>query len=339
MHASRVLLPALIVLPPAVQDGVPLVFEPEVGRTRHTEIESELRLAGGDLSVTMDGARVDPQYLPELHLETLDRRRVVTRATCERTGERAAFLVRVEELAWTNEGSMGMSMQGHDEKWPWSSSAESPFEGRTLRLEREPGEAARASFADDGEALAAADPAPLLGWSALLPDAPRAPGERWEADGAALGALLELGESLAWEMPPEAAEHLLVEHDERATSGALTLALESVAGGRARASIAGELERRTVQPGDLSRVPVVDGTATDTIVETWTVEGALEWDLAAGELLSLRLSGPWASATTTERDPGQPGPTYVSVFEVEGSYAVRVDARGDDAPVEAAARR
>lgn len=329
MRPFRAALPALIALSPASHDGIPLFFEPAPESTRALEIESVLRLDGGELSCVMDGSEVPGEYLPDLHLRLQDRRRLVLTETRVEggAGERVS-LRRFDELLWENEGSMAMSMQGEDQEWPWSASGTSPFEGRTLRIAREvpaEGGAPGVTLADGGAPLDL--PAGLgadLGFGALLGDEAPALGTEWKVDGAALGELFQPGDDLAWDLPAEMAEHLLVDYDERSFEGTLTLVLAEVVEQRARITVQGELVRITVQPGDLSQVPVVDGTATDTIEDTWQVEGELEWDLAANQLAELGLAGDWSSATTTVRDPDQPGSTYESVFTVEGSYSLSV---------------
>jgi hypothetical protein len=163
----------------------------------------------------------------------------------------------------------------------------------------------------------------------LLPEAAVAPGESWTIDGAGLGFLFEPGGDLAWELPPEAAAQLLPEIRSRSVAGELELTLIELADGRAPSSVAGRLVRTTVQPGDLSQVPYVDGTATDTVSETWELEGELVWSIDERQLLSLELEGEVASVTRTERDPGQPGMSYVGRFSASGSQSLSIRSTRD----------
>ena len=327
MRSIQAPLSALILLSPATLDGVPLLFEPEPDSTRRSEIECVLHLDGGELSCVMDDAEVPREYLPDLHMRMEDRHRQVLTETCAQRGaDELVLLRRYDELVWDNEGSMQVTMQGQDQEWPWTASGESPLEGRTVRLVLDRGtKSATATLADDGPRVDL--PARLskeLGWQGFVSEELRNEGAQWKVDGAALGELFEPGGDLAWELPPELAEHMLKPWDERSFEGELTLVLEDVADDHARASVRGKLVRITVQPGDLSHVPVVEGTATDTVEDTWQVAGELVWDLAANQLASLTLAGDWSTATTTEKDPGQPGSTYSSVFTVEGSYSFEV---------------
>lgn len=342
----KALLPlALSVLAlPTRREGVPLVFDPPARTSWSLELESELDVSGGELTVEMDGADVPAEYLPELVYAMRDRHSLSLSEAVVATEDGRALVRRYDALAWENEGSMRMTMAGSEEEaWPWEGSFETPLEGRTVRfaLEGEP----RPVLDDDASSelpFAAEELARDLGWNALLPQEAVAEGDEWEADGEELALLWEPGGTLGWVVPEEAAQYLDPSFDERRFAGSLTLRLVELdeAAGRARATVAGELTRTTVRPGDLSRVPVVDGTATDTVEEVWEVEGTLEWDLGARRLASLALEGPWSSATTTERDPGQAGPTYRSTFSYEGTYALRArSGPGGERVLEAASPR
>ena len=87
-------------------------------------------------------------------------------------------------------------------------------------------------------------------------------------------------------------------------------------------------------------MPVVDGTATDVLTETWEPTGELVWDVAARRLVRLELTGRYAHETVTERDPDQPGSTYVSTFYVDGERTFRAAGDADvDAAIDALAAR
>lgn len=339
------LLAALSVLAfPASHEGVPLLCAPAVSSTATIELESELSVSGGELAVFMGGSEVPAQYLPELHLEEQERFHVVlTQTLHERDGERCVWLRRYDELRWSDSGSMSMSgPDGSGDRWPWEVSCESPLEGRTLRLVVDGDELVSVGLAD--ERLPVVDLPPglgfELGWQALLPGRPVGSGDAWEVDGAVLGALWRAGGELGWIVPEEAAEHLDPPFDEREHGGALRLSCASLEDGQARIEVRGELERTTVRPGDLSRVPVADGSATDTVEERWEVEGRLVWDTVAGGLAELTLEGSWRSETATVRDPGQEGPDYESTFSVGGTRAFRArSAPAAEGVVEAAAGR
>ena len=100
---------------------------------------------------------------------------------------------------------------------------------------------------------------------------------------------------------------------------------DEVQGAYAKLSLEGSLVRTTVQPGDLTQVPVTDGRATETITETWEARGELVWDMESHQVLELSLSGDFRQEAVTVRDPDQEGPTYESTFRVDGTYRVELE--------------
>jgi len=301
---------------------VELVHAPRVGSSRSVVVEATTDLMGGELTCELNGEAVPAEYLPDLFLETTDVRRLELTETTEDGG----WLRRYDAVSWENQGSFSMDYQGAETSYPWSSEAETALEGRAVRVIRADDGSLSPAFADEGPD----DPALLaglradLGLSALLPDGPVAEGDAWTVDGSELGALFDPCGDLQWELPPGMDELLLHEVRTRVHGGALELSLTEVGadGTRATCRVEGQLTRTTTRPGDLSRVPVADGTATDTVTETWDVEGELVWDLAADTMLVLDLDGELLRDTRTVRDPDQPGSTYESTFSVSGSYGV-----------------
>jgi hypothetical protein len=303
---------------------VELLRAPPPGVSRSMAIEAVIELEGGQLWCSMNGSEVPSEYLPELFLEMTD----VRTLELMETFEGGAWLRRYDTVGWENDGSFSMDYTGSEMSYPWSSAIESPIEGRVVRLTPEADGSVAREFADDGE-----DDADLLAGlqadlrlAALLPDGPVAEGAAWKADGSELGMLFDPCGDLAWDMDPEAAERLMPEIRTREHSGELGITLRELSedGERAYCRVEGVLTRTTEQPGDLSQVPVVDGTATDTVTETWELEGELVWDLAAHAVLSLELDGELQQDTLTARDPDQPGSTYESLFPLSGNYSLTI---------------
>ncbi len=322
-----VLTPVFLVLAaaPLTREGVAFHHAPETGSSRTVAFELELTLEGGELEVTMDGNEVPSMYLPKLNLDMTDRQVV----GITETFDEGAWLRRYDELTWVNDGTMSMDMNGQTQEFPWSSEGETAFADRTVRFALEDGELARA-FADEqgGETSLLDGLRADLGLAELLPEDPVEVGDTWTVDGAELEILFNPGGELHWELPAEMAEHMLPEIESREHSGELELTLVKLGedGEHAHCSVTGTLVRVTTQPGDLSEVPVTDGDATDTVTETWEVEGDLVWNLAAGQVASLELDGSFAQMTLTERDPDQPGSTYESTFTIDGEFRVTVEA-------------
>ncbi len=301
--------------------GVALVHSPAEGAERTLTVLLEGSLTGGELEVIMDGNPVPASFLPELDLEVHDERRYDLSERAQEDGWVRSY----DRLSWTNHGSMGVSEEDGSGTYPWTAEGRSALTGRKLRFEPS-GEGFDCAFADDegGDAALLEGVGAVLDGRELLPRQAVDVGESWTVDGAELGFLFEPAGELAWEFPPEAAMHLLPEIRSRSVAGELALELTKLERDVAHCTIAGRLVRTTTQKGDLSQVQVVDGTATDTVSETWDVEGELLWSAKRSELVSLKLAGELASATRTERDPGQAGSTYVSLFHARGSQSLSI---------------
>ena len=306
-----------------------LHFDPAPQTTLATTWEAQRDLDGGALSVLMDGAEVPEAYLPDLHLVESDHRVVSVVETVQETSDGFAMVRRYDDLTWTNEGSMSMDgMQGAQE-FPWDASADTPLADATVLVVGDGDEPFSLEPVDETTPELPEGLAPDLSARAFLPGEPMALEESWTVEGGQLVGLFDPSGDCAWELPEEAAAEMLPEIDTRKVEGSLTMVLETIEEDRATMRVSGELVRITTKEGDLSMVPVAEGTATDTIRETWEVNGTLVWNVAQNHLHELLLDGPLLSATRTEKDPGQPGGAYESLFEVEGNYTVEARAEVD----------
>ena len=305
-------------------NDVELHQAPRAGSSRSMAIEATIEMDGGELSCVMDGNEVPSEYLPGLFFEMTD----VHTLELTETFERGGWLRSYDAVSWENDGSFSMDYNGAETSQPWSSVIQSPIEGRVVRLAHEEDGSISRAFADEGpdDAELLAGLRADLGLALLLPEGPVAQGATWTAAGSDLGVLFDPCGDLQWDMAPEGAQHLLPEFRSREHGGELELTLREIAAGgsRAHCRVQGVLTRTTEQPGDLGQVPVVDGTATDTVTETWELEGELVWDLASSALVSLELDGELRQDTLTERDPDQPGSTFESVLSVPGFYALSI---------------
>jgi hypothetical protein len=330
MHIKTLAIAACMLSAAVSLDGVNLVYTPEADTSRTTTIEAQRDLEGGELTVVMGGQEIPAEFLPELNLVEENRVTLSITETFVASGEAGPteWLRRYDEVTWNNEGSMSMSQMETENSFPWEAKAETPFTERVIRFSSDDGEEFARELADDGDEIELDGLQASLGLSELLPEEPVDVGGQWKVDGKLLGMLFEPGGDFSWELDPEAAKHMLPEVRERSHSGELTLVLSKISeedGARiAFCSVDGDLVRTTVQAGDLSEVPVADGTATDTIEEIWGLGGELRWDLTANHVISLSLEGELVSSTHTVRDPDQPGAPYESTFTVEGSYSVEL---------------
>ncbi len=322
-HRSLALIPFLSTL--AAAADLELAHRPEPGSGWSTTFVIQSSLDGGELEVRMNGEEIPSAYLPELHLSAEEERVLSVHDTLSEE-QPGTWLRRYEEASWTNEGSMESGGPASD----WASDAETEIEGCSFRIRSEEDGYDWEAQEDRGRAFDGlqAD----LSLSALLPGKSVALGESWSVDGAELGLLFEPGGDLGWSLPEESVKYLLPEILERDCEGSLELTLLEEEDSLARCSVRGELVRTTVSPGDLSEVPIVDGEATDTTIETWELEGELVWDLAAGILSRLELGGELTSSTRTLRDDDGEGPEYEHTFSVRGTHRVEVHVTPGPAP-------
>lgn len=323
------LLPSVCTLALSVSGSaqeLELLHRPRVGASRVTTATTSRQVSGGELSVVMNGEETPRHYLPDLHLETNDERRVTVLDTVERVDDAPTLLRRFDELAWDNEGEFRMDMGDGGRSTPWTSEADCDAEGAVLRMtpDRE------AEWLPGGPDVGAAPFALPLDLVAFLPEGALRPGETWEVDGEEVAWIFDFAAELPWNLAPEAAEWLVYDYDRRDHAGELTCTLVEVTGDRARCTLQGRLERESERPGDLSQVPVVDGTATETLEEVWDVEGELSWDVATRQPLALWLEGDFLSSSVTVRDPGQGGPDYEHVFEVAGTQRFELESAASD---------
>ena len=333
MSASlAVSIACLAPLSPALPEVV-LAAAPEAGTSTSLAIRTELELQGGELTVLMNGEEVPSMFLPQLDYTMTERRTVAFTDSWTEVGAGAATWVRsYDELAWTNDGAMTMVMGADEQEFPWTATADTPLSGAEVRFSvSADGEVARELVDDDGDANLLAGLDAHVDLRELLPAGLIEVGGWWSVDGEALGLLFVPGGDFAWELPDEAVAQMQPEIREREHGGELELHLRSLdEEGRAHCEVTGALTRTTVQPGDLTQVPVADGTATDTVEELWELSGELVWDTRSNQVVLLELEGDLEQEVRTVRDPGQEGPDYESTFAVAGSYSIVVEGQRID---------
>jgi hypothetical protein len=156
---------------------------------------------------------------------------------------------------------------------------------------------------------------------ALLPDSAVRAGDHWKADGVLLAHWLSPAGDLGLERRPQEPTEKFKGSE---MTGELELTLtkvEKVDGVMiASIQVEGSFERIQVRSGDLSRVPVADGAATDTVTARYELAGEFQWNVEAGHAVGITLGGSLEMVLVTVKDPGQEGPEYSSELDSSGEF-------------------
>ena len=107
--------------------------------------------------------------------------------------------------------------------------------------------------------------------------------------------------------------------------GSLAATLARVADGVARIELKGSLEAEEESKGDLSDVPVAEGTTTVRTRTSYAIEGSLLWDLRRGHLAGAEIGAELEVLIDTQKDPGQDGPDFASLMTLAGTWRLQVE--------------
>jgi len=320
------LLSLVAALAPALQsETVTLTPRLDAGATLTRTVTQTAAFTGGSLTVEMDGRPVPAEFLPDLSIESTERRAVTLADRHTARGVIRSFeaLEATASVAVDMGGYMGQGETAFD------ATADSPLEARRVRFGAE-----GAAFVDeDGGALdaTASDKALLQGLApgadlaAWWPGRAVAVGEAWQGPADALLELSAPSGDLGWRWTSAEVERRT---DRRSLAGEVTLTLRALreVDGRpvAEVDVAGRLERTESAATDLRDVPVADGTATETRTATLALRGTLTLDVRGGHLTTAELSAEVEEVVATVKDPGQPGPEYRSTLTFRGTEAYTV---------------
>ncbi|TDJ65863.1 MAG: hypothetical protein E2O39_17405 [Planctomycetota bacterium] len=308
-------------------DPVAIRFAPAEGTTWTKTFESSMELEFEAMSVVMDGNEVPTEYLPIFDIQSQDVERLVFTDHYVAVGEGRARVLRRRFDTIEVERDLTFEMSGMAEASSTShGSGTSGLEDRTVVFTWDDDDAeyeVRWTGGDGDDAL-------LLGLvadvdlRALLPDEAVAIGDSWEVSWDGHGLLLEPGGDLHVELEGENLEAFEHPEDGETMDGSAFLrlvAVEAEEGARiAVIEIEGRFTVSAEGPGDLDDVPVADGDATVATTLAVEFEGELRWDLAAGMLRSLEVTGETELTVVTTKDPGQPGPEFESTMWMTGSF-------------------
>lgn len=294
----------------------------------------DVRLSFVELRSTMGGMPVPEEYLPELEVEIEGTSRLVVVDELEGVAAgRPTRLVRhYEEILGTSDETIRVDGADSGSR---AVEGESALEGaRVVFTWDEAAGEYRAAF--QGGADEARDEALLgglredLDLRGFLPPADREPGAPWDVDPDVIRGLLEPGGELALtglEEPDGAFEEVSFE-----AAVAATLAAPREEDGRELAVIelTGNGSFASERPSDLSFVPFVTGTATETRTTRFELEGRLAWDLGARRAHACELTLDVEVESTIAKDPGQEGPSFDSTTLLSGEWTFRAEVEPAD---------
>ena len=169
---------------------------------------------------------------------------------------------------------------------------------------------------------------PEIDLAGLLPEDAVSIDDTWEADAGFLAEVLDFGRTLPWtwsgsdsaQIPAPGVAEWQGDLDLKVAD--ITKVENDV---RCVISFTGEAVETVTKPGDLSQVPVAEGTATETTVTTFQVEGEITWSVSAGHLVSFELEADGEGEQVTKKDDGQPGPAYESTTRHTTQLSVELD--------------
>ena len=290
--------------------------------SQSTELELE------QLSSVMDGQEIPPEFMPEIELFVGSERHVaVTDRIVSADGGRPLVLERTFDTI-TAKASESLRMEPGGESTA-RGAATSPLEGRTVRFTwNADDEEYEATYTDGEDGEHAPDElAEDMDLRAFLPPDEVEEGDEWELDAEVLSVLFVPGGDLEWEWElDEGMEGTYEDGDDREYDGTLRVLFAGFEqdGRLAVLELSGEVESFDEGPGDLEHIPVVSGTATISTTTYFDLEGRIWWDLAAGHLDALELVAALAMKSVTEKDPGQPGPEFMSTVLLSGTWTSEV---------------
>lgn len=328
LTAALLAAPLLIAAAPT-EESVSMTFAPAEGLSISHDVKVQRSFEISDLAVKMDGNDVPAQFLPELSFEyqvALSMRLTDAFLKAEQGLEGPWRRRTLKDLNDT----FSMEMDYAGEVTTMDAEASSGLDGAAFLIGRDEDGEVVTRWADDesGDDQLLDRVQPEIDLAGLLPEEAVEVGSAWEADAAALGEVLSLGSQLPWTWSGVSEEDI-PSPGEAAYTGDLELRIIDIrledGATYATASFQGDMTETSSKPTDLEKVPVADGTATETTTLTFAVEGEFTWSITGKHLVSFHLEGEGDGEQVTERDAGQPGPTYSSTMQMMGTIEAHLE--------------
>ncbi|MFT7485387.1 MAG: hypothetical protein ACI9F9_001237 [Candidatus Paceibacteria bacterium] len=303
-----------------------LLFHPAEGTVIQKSFSSRVSLSANGFTVEMGGEPVPSAFLPQLVIETARGIDVSVRDHYEAANAKrpTAIVRQYETLAGdgklffeaapsepeVSSWDAAHELEGEKVAFHWNETAQE-YDREWLGRKEQP------DMLDQLDAR--------LDLVGFVSDEEVVAGDSWDLDPMVIRKLMlpagDLGLGLSDETDLSAVKLKDVSGDLSVTLVRMT----EVDGVRvAVLSIEGEYKQEEVEATDLSRVPVADGSATETTVTSLDVEGELQWNMDANQAFTLELNAVLESVSETVRDPDQGGATYSSKMNFSGKVTIEV---------------
>ena len=319
-------LPSIVLVSLALEPTT-IRFEAAEGLVLSKTFTTSLELDSGELSSTMNGQEIPPQFLPDVAVHIELEAQLVVRDEYLAVAEGRPTHLRREYETVSGHGMWESEVPpAPTESADWEVSCE--LEGETVEFrwneKREEYTREQLDAVKPSELLEALDAE--LDLLAFLPEDEVEVGDRWEVELAAVTALLHPGGELGLTEDPDEED---ASFEDVSLEGELKAHLVEIReeDGKHLAVITleGEYVEEQKRPTNLEHIPVVDGTAHEHRTSRLALEGELLWDLDAGHATSLELTASVDSTSETIRDADQPGPSFTSTLSFVGERKISVE--------------
>lgn len=322
-------LPNVCLTPPMAAPSAAHTLQFQVAERTHMRKTFRVRESAlsTDFRVFMGGQPVPSQFLPQLEFASENSITVEVRDTYEgfKEGQLQEFVREYNSLE--GEGSFTVTVPPDEpEESDWQ--RESLLAGESVAFVWDPKTESFGRTLNGGGKC----PVPLKDLQAqadlteFLTDEEVDVGDSWTVEASVLAGLFDPGGRLELGEDEDDGEESF---EPLAMEGELTVRMNKVESEDgvtiATLTIEGEFVRTAERAGDLSRVPVADGLATDVATWNYELQGELLWNLDASHAISLDISATFGHMLRTDRDPDQGGADYASEIESEGELEIHVE--------------
>ena len=316
---TLLLAPILVASTTAGPQAIRYAPAPDTTLVRVVQLVTELDKE--EMTSTMNGQEIPPEFLPEMELTVLHASTfVVTDRIAAVADGRPVELHRTFDSV---ELQSREELEMYGEVTTSEGKATSPYEGQELHITWSEDEEAYAMVLveDDEVVEGLREDMDLRGF---LPTGEVEEGDSWELEAEVLLGLFYPGGDLALEWEGDDLQGQPFTEDQ--LTGKVEARFAGIQDdGQALIEITGEVRTATSAEGNLEHIPVAEGTATITTEDTFELDGRLYWNLETGHMDSLELDAATRTEHVTMKDPGQPGGDFSATVILVGTWECRIE--------------